>query len=199
MILRFLRLIDKWKPASPPFALTIGPTDSEGDGGPGGATGDSGFTDVYRDHLDRVYAYIRYRVASTQEAEDLTGDVFEAAFRQFHEFDSQRASHLTWLLGIARNRLSSHYRRQRLRGFFKLSEDIVHDTDLEGDAVEHAEVLEVRRLLRGLPDRDREIIALKFGAGLNNREISRMIGISESNVGTLLYRAVGRLRKEMQE
>lgn len=199
MILRFLGLIDKWKPASPPFALTIGPTDCEGDGGPGGTAGTASFTDVYRDQLDRVFAYIRYRVASTQEAEDLTSDVFEAAFRQFREFDPQRASHLTWLLGIARNRLSSHYRRQRLRGFFKLSDDIVHDADLESDAVEHAEVLQVRRLLRGLPDRDREIIALKFGAGLNNREIARLTGISESNVGTLLYRAVGRLRKEMQE
>ena len=59
--------------------------------------------------------------------------------------------------------------------------------------------MEVRRLLRAFPDRDREVIALKFGAGLNNREIARVTGISESNVGTLLYRAVGRLRKEMQQ
>jgi len=49
-------------------------------------------------------------------------------------------------------------------------------------------------LLEGLTDRDRELIALKYGAGLTNRAIAQATGLSESNVGTILYRAVQTLR-----
>ena len=53
----------------------------------------------------------------------------------------------------------------------------------------------MRAALAGLPGRDRELIALKFHAGLSNAEIARVLGVSESNAGTLLHRAMDKLRK----
>jgi RNA polymerase sigma factor (sigma-70 family) len=53
----------------------------------------------------------------------------------------------------------------------------------------------VRAALTELPARDREVIALKFHAGLRNTELAKVLGVSETAAGTLLYRAMEKLRK----
>ena len=55
------------------------------------------------------------------------------------------------------------------------------------------------RLLAALPDRERELVALKYGAGLTNRAIARLTGLTESNVGTILHRAIVALRADWKE
>jgi RNA polymerase sigma-70 factor (ECF subfamily) len=160
------------------------------------------FGALYREHVGRVYAYVRYRVANTGEAEDLTADIFEAALSAFDRFDPTRAAPQTWLFGIARNRLSHHFRRQRLRRFLRL-ESAAEEEALEPapeELVENRELmLKVRALVGELPERERELLALKFGAGMTNREIAALTSLSESNVGTLVYRALQRLRRGVAE
>jgi RNA polymerase sigma-70 factor (ECF subfamily) len=57
----------------------------------------------------------------------------------------------------------------------------------------------VRSALAALYPREREVVALKFHAGLTNAELARVIGVSESNAGTLLYRTMEKLRKACDE
>ena len=66
-------------------------------------------------------------------------------------------------------------------------------------AEQRSDAARLERLLGGLPDRERELVALKYGAGLTNRAIARLTGLSESNVGTILHRTVQGLRARWDE
>ena len=160
------------------------------------------FAAFYGAHVARVYAYVRFRVQDVSEAEDLTADIFEAALKGFAGYDPSRASEATWLFAIARNRLGHHFRRQRLRRFLRI-EAAAYEPDaaaLPEDVAEEREAAaRVRGLLGTLDPRDREVIAMKFGAGLNNRQIASVTGMSESNVGTRLFRVLQRLRRGMEQ
>ena len=160
------------------------------------------FAELYEENLDKVFRYIQYRVNDVQLAEDLTSAVFEKALVNFGKYVSQKASFSTWLFSIARNTLIDHYRVKGKRQTASLEEGAgLYSGDLPPEQIlERKE--EFERLvvcLAGLSTEEQEIIRLKFGAELNNRQIAEVIGISESNVGTRLYRAVRKLRDGFQE
>jgi RNA polymerase sigma-70 factor (ECF subfamily) len=72
------------------------------------------------------------------------------------------------------------------------------DEQPEERAAAGSDASKLAKLLRGLSGRERELVGLKYGAGLTNRAISELTGLSESNVGTILHRVVGRLRREWE-
>lgn len=148
---------------------------------------------VYAEELPRVYNFFRYRVGNRATAEDLTSLTFEKAWRARRRYRKDRAAISTWLLVIARNVAIDHFRKPR--------PEVALDDDQASDVATPEEALarrsELRRLsglLAGLPDREREVLALKFGADTTNRAIARLTGLSESNVGTILHRTIGGLR-----
>ena len=73
------------------------------------------------------------------------------------------------------------------------SDEVLADDDDEAEVALRRTALQAA--LAQLPAREREIVALKFHAGLSNAELARVLGISESNAGTLLYRTMEKLRK----
>jgi len=153
---------------------------------------------VYRDELPRVYNFFRYRVRDRETAEDLTSITFAKAWRARHRYRRERASASTWLLAIARNVAVDHYRRPRTE--VALGElEVPSEGTPETLALRRAEHERLRALLASLPAREREIVALKYGAGATNRAISTLTGLSESNVGTILHRTVGALRDAWDE
>ena len=157
----------------------------------------SGFTALYEEHMAYVFRYINYRVGNRNEAEDLTSVVFEKALAAFHRYDRQKAAPQTWLLAIARNTVTDHLRKSSKRKNMPL-DNAVGVESLDPSPPEETERREeYQRLqfcLAALPQREQEIISLKFGAELNNRQIASVIGLSENNVGTILFRAICKLR-----
>ncbi len=144
-----------------------------------------------------VFRYISYRVGNRNEAEDLTSAVFEKALSAFHRYDSRKAAPQTWLLTIARNTVTDHLRKSSKRKTMPLDNAIgVESTDPPpSEQTESREEYERLQLcLAVLPQREQEIISLKFGGELNNRQIASAIGLSENNVGTILFRAICKLR-----
>jgi RNA polymerase sigma-70 factor (ECF subfamily) len=154
---------------------------------------------LYTTEMPRVYNFFRYRVGDDVLAEDLTSTTFEKAWRGRNRYRRDLAAFSTWLFSIARNVAIDYYRQRRV----ELSlDDIRQQADertLEDAAEQHARFAQLAGLLGQLPERERELLALKYGAGLTNREIARITGVSESNVGTILYRTVRSLRAEWQE
>jgi RNA polymerase sigma-70 factor (ECF subfamily) len=155
--------------------------------------GELDWESVYRAELPRVLNFFRYRVRDTAIAEDLTSTTFEKAWagRQRYQ-DSGKFS--AWLMTIARNVATDYFRTSR----HHLPLDAASDRE-DGRRPETAAELKdererLRRMLAGLPPEQQELVALKYGAELSNREIARLIGMSESNVGTTLHRVVGQLR-----
>lgn len=153
------------------------------------------FDDLYRESRDDVYAYAAGLLRDRAAAEDVTGAAFERAYRNRHRFDPGRGSPRAWLFGIARNAALDELRR---RG--KQAALVAEPLDLTGPTALHSVEQSERRLLLAsaldnLAVRERELVALKFFAGLSNAEIARVLGISESNAGTKLHRAVSKLRE----
>jgi RNA polymerase sigma factor (sigma-70 family) len=158
---------------------------------------DLAFDRLYRSSRDDVYAYVASLLHDGPAAEEVTATAFERAYRKRRRFDPRRGEPRAWLFGIARNAALDELRR---RG--RQAELAAEPADLEGAAVEAgAERSEQRLALRAalgqLAPRERELIALKFFAGLDNAEIASVFGISESNAGTRLHRAVTKLREAL--
>jgi RNA polymerase sigma-70 factor (ECF subfamily) len=150
---------------------------------------------VYAEQLPRVFNFFRYRLGDTAEAEDLTARTFEKAWRARRRYRRDVAGFATWLLTIARNVAIDHLRaRQRYEPLDAAAAVPSSDATPEQRAVQHADAQRLGVLLATLPARERELIAMKYGAGMTNRAIARATGLSESNVGTILHRAVESLR-----
>ena len=160
------------------------------------------FACLYDEYLDKVYRYIQYRVNNMHLAEDLTSTVFEKALVNFGKFSNDRASFSTWIFSIARNAVIDHYRVSGKRQTVPL-EEVTAQSSGEQSPEEQLERKDERERLNlrleELSEDEREIVRLKFGAELNNRQIAKMLGLSESNVGTKLYRAIRKMRDSFQE
>lgn len=154
------------------------------------------FDALYRECAGDVFAYVRTLLRDDQAAEDVTALAFERAYRRRDRFDPGRGTPRAWLFTIARNAALDDLRR---RGRTTSLDHEVADDAPVGDPVASAERAarraEVRAALGRLSARDREIVALKFFAGLDNAELAEVLGVSESNAGTKLHRAMTKLRR----
>ncbi|HXE79705.1 MAG TPA: sigma-70 family RNA polymerase sigma factor [Vicinamibacterales bacterium] len=154
---------------------------------------------VYADELPRVFNFFRYRLGDTADAEDLTARTFERAWRARHRYRRDLAGFSTWLMTIARNVAIDHLRaRQRSEPLDALADMPSADHTPEQQVVRRSDAERLAALLATLEPRQRELIAMKYGAGMTNRAIAHATGLSESNVGTILHRAVETLRGRWQ-
>lgn len=154
--------------------------------------------EIYSTSLPRVYNFFLYRAGDRSLAEDLTSETFERAWRRRAWFNLRRGSPLVWLLGIARNVWREHLRSNH-HEVEELSEALPSPERVEEIYQEDDLKHRLRLLLRALPEREAELIALKYGSELTNRQIARLSGLSESNVGTILHRTVNLLKQKLEE
>lgn len=159
------------------------------------------FAVLYDHFFARVYNYTRYRVHDSQTADDLTAQIFERVLRYLTTYRPQQGPFGAWLFAIARSVVSNHHRAQNRWRW--LSWDRLREQPSESIAPESA--LEQRdqqaRLLQAvatLDQREQDIIALRFASGLTNRQIADLTGLSDSNVGVILHRALRKLRHQLQ-
>lgn len=149
---------------------------------------------TYAELLPRVYNFFRYRVGDISLAEDLTSATFEKAWRARMRYRRNLGAFSTWIFSIARNVATDHFRTNHR----ELSLDDTHikpDPMLVEETVQHRhDFVRLSMHLTQLSVRERELIAYKYGAELDNRTIARLTHLSESNVGTILNRSVNKLR-----
>jgi RNA polymerase sigma-70 factor (ECF subfamily) len=149
---------------------------------------------VYRELLPRIYNYFRYRVGPGPEAEDLTSETFVRAWQARERYRGDLGAFSTWLYTIAERLAIDHFRSRKDYAPLELAEHIPAGLTPEDLAAQQSDALRLAHLLAGMPERDREVLALKYGADLSNREIARLRGLTESNVGTILHRSILALR-----
>ena len=156
--------------------------------------------ELYRQYLPRILNYIRQRVDGESLAEDLTAAVFERALTRQHTLRKWEAFG-AWLFRIAHNVVAGYYRQRRPT----LPLEWVADRAAEGApspeeaAVRGEEVRRLRAAIATLPEREQEIVRLKFGAGLGNQEIAQIVGLQPGHVAVLVFRALQKLRAELEE
>ena len=143
--------------------------------------------------IKRVYAYIAYRVGDGPDAEDLTSETFERALRYKKSYDSRKGEPIAWLIGIARRCVEG-----RPPSFEHATEQIEapDQRELEDETLR-------RIMLSGavgrLEERDRDLIALRYGADLTARQIAELQGAKTNAVEVALHRALGRLRTHLED
>jgi len=152
------------------------------------------FERLYRSSHDDVYAYAAGLLRDQAAAEDVTAAAFERAYRKRSRFNADRGSARAWLFGIARNAALDELRRRGRQA--ELNTDPADSASLLDRGDQRSELrLLLDAALGKLEARERELIALKFFAGLSNGEIAGVLGISESNAGTKLHRTMDKLRE----
>jgi len=160
---------------------------------------DAEFDALYRASRDDVYAYAAGLLRDRAAAEDVTAAAFERAYRKRRRYNPRRGTRRAWLFGIARNAALDELRRRRRRA--ELADDVRDDSAEPPDEAAEAALRRaaLREAVAELTPRERELVALKFFAGLANAEIADVIGVSESNAGTRLHRVIEKLRRACDE
>lgn len=151
---------------------------------------------VYWETMPRVYNFFRYRVGDDHAAEDLTATTFVKAWRSRERYSSDLGAFSTWLFSIAENVAIDHFRRRKHVVSLDDVPTLIDDSSIEETVQRRGEFARLSVLLAALTSRERELIALKYGAELTNRAIAHVTGMSESNVGTTLHRIVQKLRQQ---
>ncbi|HEU5065702.1 MAG TPA: sigma-70 family RNA polymerase sigma factor [Gaiellaceae bacterium] len=142
--------------------------------------------------IKRVYAYVAYRVGDGPDAEDLTSETFERALRYRKSYDSSKGEPIAWLIGIARRCVEG---RPPPLEHAAEQVDAPDHRDLEDDALRR---ITLSGAVGRLEERDRELIALRYGADLTARQIAELQGAKTNAIEVALHRALGRLRTQLE-
>lgn len=160
---------------------------------------DLDWNEVYEETLPRIFHFFCYKVGDPEIAEELTAITFEKAWLSRNNYRKDLAHVFGWLLGIARHVAGDFFRKPIREVSFDNVPEISYYVAMDEDLQHQWEFKRISILLYQLSSREKELIALKYGAELTNREIAKLTGLSESNVGTILCRAVSRLRAEWEQ
>ena len=157
------------------------------------------FEDLYRGSRDDLYSYVAGLLRDRVAAEDVTALAFERAFRKWDRYDPKRGSARGWLFGIARNAALDELRKRKREVPAIEPGGLEAPGSVTGAVLEREQRADLMAALGTLAPADREMVALKFFAGLTNTEIAEATGYSSTNVGTRINRAMTRLRSALTD
>ena len=162
------------------------------------STADARFEDLYRSSHQDVFAYVSSLLRDRSLAEDVTATAFERAYRRSNSFDPKRGSQRAWLFGIARNAALDELRRgKRVRALE--SEPVAGDAPVVESAEASIRRAAIGEAMKKLTARERELVGLKFFAGLKTTEIATVISASESATAMRVHRTIEKLRRACNE
>jgi RNA polymerase sigma-70 factor (ECF subfamily) len=163
------------------------------------------FVHLYDHYFPRIHAYVRYRVANPEDAQDVVADVFFRAIRELKRFQwRSRGSFAAWLFRIAHNRIVDHYRASERAALSQAANNalakLTSDSPSPEEALTQQETFQqVRDLIITLSPRRQEIITLRFFAGLRNNEIAQVLGLDQRTVAAHLSRGLRDLERRYTE
>ncbi len=158
---------------------------------------DADFERLVRRNAQDLYAFLLYRTGNHHTAEELVGETLERAYRARSRFDGRRASEKTWLITIALNRWRDLMRRVSTEHV--ALERIGQGLDAGSSGMSAVE--DRRALLDGLtslPDDEREVVSLSYGADLTAKQIAQVLDVPVTTVQGRLYRGLRRLRQLLE-
>lgn len=161
---------------------------------------EAAFTRLYDHYFDRIYRHIYYRIGRSEDAEDLTQQVFLQAWRALSRYRQMGSPLVAWLLTIAHNVVVTFYRRAKPAHSVGLEaedwpSDEQSEEQLEGAAEARLEYERVREKMRLLKPEHQQVLAMRFLEDLPCQDIAAALGKSEGNVRVIQHRALNELRR----
>lgn len=163
----------------------------------------STFAHLYRRYLPRVYNYVRARLDGEEDAADLTQQIFLQALAALPDYQPRGLAFAAWLFQIARNAVSDFYRRRKTLVSWDSFPDALQEQsafqDIDASLVQQERLARLKTLLARLDPAQRELLALRFAAGLSSPEIARVVGRSPAAVKKQLTRLLHTLKEQYHE
>ncbi len=159
------------------------------------------FSELYDLYFSRVYNFVAAKIGRQEDTEDLVSDIFMKILEKLDKFKDRGVPFGAWVFKICRNEIYDYYKktgRDKTTDLDNAAE--IKDKDETPDKKAHQVELseQVRKVLSELPERDQSVVELKFYSGLNNREIADALGLTESNIGVILFRVLKRIKPELK-
>jgi len=153
------------------------------------------FAELYNQYVDAIHAYAYHQTGSRERAEDVTATTFARAFEEIARFEWRGVPYSAWLYRVASNLLAREHRRPRWSELPDTAMDPGEGP--EAAAVRGERALRVRAALQHLSADQRRAVALRYGSGLRNAEVAKVMGKSEGAVKLLIFRATATLRRRL--
>ena len=154
---------------------------------------------VYDNFLPKIFHYFCYKVGDPILAEDLTAITFEKAWLSRKNYHSDIGQLQNWIMGIARNVAFDQFRKKHREVPLRENLERSFIPSFDEKLQQKCDFEFIQSILAQFPERERDLIAYKYGAELSNREIAKLTGLSETNVGTILHRVIKKLRMEWEK
>ena len=158
---------------------------------------------LYERYAMLIFAYLRRRLPSREDAEDVLLDVYLAAFEQEHLSALTERERFAWLQQVARNKLADYYRRAARRSTLRLEkveETLAYEEcDPEQVALQHENERRLHAAINQMPAMQQEILRLRFAEGLRCAQIGEQLGKREGTVRMALLRSLKLLRSLFEE
>jgi len=161
------------------------------------------FSRLYDHYFPKVYAFVAAKICDRADTEDLVGDIFMKALENLHGFEWRGVPFGAWIFRIARNTLNDYFgksaktRTADIEKVYGISED-QEKTSPHVKASREELSEKVKEVLKTLPERDLNVIQLKFFSEMSNREITQITGLSESNVAVIIYRTLKKIKPDLK-
>lgn len=155
----------------------------------------TGFAEVYDAHVQKIYAFVYYRVQHREIAEDLTSSTFLKALDKYASFKGGNVR--AWLYRIARNTVTDHYRTHRPPADLETVQNMQSASNPAHDAEKRMQLERVRAELSKLPEDQRDIIIMRVWDGLTHAEIAEVLGKSEASIKMQFSRSLRHLQSAL--
>ena len=154
---------------------------------------------IYLEYREKVFRYVRGKVASTADAEDVTSEIFLKVLSSLDSYDEEKASLSTWIYTITHNTVCNYY-REKSRCALSLDENaLCSDTDGVVAEIENEILKENLAIaLETLTEREQDIIVLYYYHEIPLRDIAIKMGITYTNAKFIKHQAIGKLRLAMK-
>lgn len=152
--------------------------------------------DKFEELFDKIFCYLRIRIPSSEDAEDLTAEIFAKAWKRAHSYDSRQGTIVMWLFGIARHEIATYWKTHTVKQIdFDVVETILQD---EGRSVARKnDELDLDRLIQNLSEDQRALVVRHYIDGISHAEIARNVGRTESGVRQIVSRAIRALKNNI--
>lgn len=156
---------------------------------------------IFETYYKRVYNYIYYRVNNHHTSEDLVSITFEKVITKMDTYSEKKAPFEVWLFAIAKNTVNDYCRKYKTQKLISIDlfKELISKRKTPEEIILTAEINDkLLKALDILSPRERNIVALKFGGNLKNKEIAKLLNLTESNIGVILYRLMKKLKDKIE-
>lgn len=157
-----------------------------------------GIEEIFDTYYNRVYRFTLFRVQNAHDAEDITSEVFLKAAKNLWRYNAKKAAMSTWLFSITLNEIKMFYRKRRDTLLLEYAKNIPERENIEDTVLVNERAKLLYAAIALLDERQRNIVLLRYYGEMSNKEIARLLNLTETNVGTILSRTIKILRKYLE-